>query len=100
MYFLSKSSGNLGFLLKGNCLYKLNRQEEAIKSFDKALELMPNCVGAIYNKGFIEQCLPSRMHLQIMIPDVLQDSSVWQQGRSRGLLSIAFHIFYTICFCL
>jgi tetratricopeptide (TPR) repeat protein len=45
---------HLGFLLKGNCLYKLNRQEEAIKSFDKALELMPNCVGAIYNKGFIE----------------------------------------------
>ena len=45
---------HLGFLLKGNCLYKLNRQEEAIKSFDKALELMPDCVGAIYNKGFIE----------------------------------------------
>jgi len=45
---------HLAFLLKGNCLYKLNRQEEAIKSFDKTLELQPDCIGAIYNKGFVE----------------------------------------------
>ena len=45
---------HLACLLKGNCLYKLNRQEEAIKSYDKTLELKPNCIGAIYNKGYIE----------------------------------------------
>ena len=45
---------HLACLLKGNCLFKLNRQEEAIKSYDKALELKPNCIGAIYNKGYIE----------------------------------------------
>ena len=45
---------HLALLLKGNCLYKLNRQEEAQKSYDKALELNPNCIGALYNKGFIE----------------------------------------------
>jgi len=39
-------------LLKGNCLYKLNRQEEALKSYDKTLELNPNCIGALYNKGY------------------------------------------------
>ena len=41
-------------LLKGNCLYKLNREEEAIKSYDKTLELKPDCIGAIYNKGYVE----------------------------------------------
>ena len=45
---------HLACLLKGNCLFKLHRQEEAIKSYDKALELKPNCIGAIYNKGYIE----------------------------------------------
>ena len=45
---------HLACLLKGNCLYKLNRQEEAIKSYDKTLELKPDCIGAIYNKGYVE----------------------------------------------
>ena len=45
---------HLALLLKGNCLYKLNRQEEALKSYDKTLELNPNCIGALYNKGYIE----------------------------------------------
>ena len=45
---------HLALLLKGNCLYKLNRQEEALKSYDKTLDLNPNCIGALYNKGYIE----------------------------------------------
>ena len=45
---------HLACLLKGNCLYKLNRQEEAIKSYAKPLELKPDCIGAIYNKGYVE----------------------------------------------
>ena len=40
---------HLALLLKGNCLYKLNRQEEALKSYDKTLELNPNCIGALYH---------------------------------------------------
>jgi tetratricopeptide (TPR) repeat protein len=43
-------------LLERNCLYQLNRPDEAMKAYDKALSLKENNngVGAIYNKGYIE----------------------------------------------
>ena len=37
---------------KGNDLCKLGKYEEAIKCFDKAIEIDPKYVGAWYNKGF------------------------------------------------
>ena len=38
-------------LFKGNCLYVLNRKEEAIESYNKAIELNPKNDSAYYNKG-------------------------------------------------
>ena len=44
----------LAYLLKGNCLYHQYRDEESINSYDSALKINPNCIGALYNKSYIE----------------------------------------------
>lgn len=44
----------LAYLLKGNCLYHQYREEECLTSYDNALKINPNCVGALYNKSYVE----------------------------------------------
>jgi len=73
------------WLQQGNCIYQLDRYEEAIASFDQAIELQPDHATAWYNRGIalktlgqLEQAIASYDKAIELKPD---DASAWNNRR-------------------
>jgi tetratricopeptide (TPR) repeat protein len=71
---------------QGNCMYQLKRYEEAIASFDQAIELQPDHATAWYNRGIalktlgqLEQAIASYDKAIELQPD---DATAWN---NRGI---------------
>ena len=45
------------FKIKGDCLFNMNKYEEAIECYNKAIFLNQNYEIAFINKGFIIKCI-------------------------------------------
>ena len=86
---------HLALLLKGNCLFKLNRQEEALKSYDKTLELNPNCIGALYNKGYIEYTANKNYTLALNF----FDECIEKIGNNDKNINKFYYIYYSKGLC-
>ena len=51
---INNPNNYLAYLKKANCLYHLNRSNEAINVYNQCLKMNPKLISAVYNIGYVE----------------------------------------------
>lgn len=77
---LKNTSTGDGFYNKANALARLGKYEDAIKAYDKALELDENNTDAIYNREQVKKALKQQQQEQSSQDNTAQDDTDQQQS--------------------
>ena len=83
LQFWAEEDGESAYYNQGNALAKLGRLDEAVKSYEKALDINPQHQDASYNKKLLEDLIDQQQQQQKNQQDQQQDQQGSEQQQSQ-----------------